>query len=368
MNGSRWVRSIFTLTLTAATLGVTGVVIKSAHDVRATASELPQQLAAAKREGIPTAAAELAAENFTDGAHNAAPIYDDAIKLLKSVGSDRIDNGLKSSAHVLRGRASMAQKEQAHLEMLGFGPALEKAILGSVRTNCAFTPTWSLGSGYPQLKPLTTLARLLAARAALDHDLTDLFAAVRVTNHIGLIPVLEAEQEQTIAIEDTCLAAWEIAKADPTNALTCKTLLEELPGIRLERRVGGELLRALTAIKGLGASPNDALHEMVALPGSPQLTEAYETEVVRSLRAIHRLAKNAKRYPDIEDGLLAIEAGSKDDHSLAGRVLYVLIGPWSQTAHAARRAQERKASTIQALTMLGQKPLDCPKVGDPSVA
>lgn len=363
MHGRSWVRSIFSLTLSASALGVAAVVLKSAHDVRSTASELPQQLEAAQKEGIPTNPAALAADNLSLPSQNAAPAYDDAIRMLKRISSDDIDLGLKSAVGILEGTADPRAQQVAHVRMMHFGPPLEKALLGSVRKNCAFTPDWNHGSGYPQLKPLSTLGRLLAARAVLDHDLADLFAAVRIANHLSQAPVLEGEQLQTVLVEAICRAAWALAKAQPENALACKTLLEDLPGIRLDHRIAGELQRSLAAIKGLPNSADDPLREFVSLPGSPQVSEAFQTEVVKSLRQIHLLEIHAKSWPDIEDGLSKIEASAKEDPSLAGHVLTVLIGPWAETAHASRRAQERKVTTIRAISLLREKQ---PAYSDPT--
>ncbi|MGZ2780427.1 hypothetical protein AAEQ92_07400, partial [Pseudomonas aeruginosa] len=65
---------------------------------------------------------DLDAERHTDGRHNAAPLYDDAVHLLKQLPANDIDLGLKSATSVLDEKASSHDKEQAHFYLLRFGP------------------------------------------------------------------------------------------------------------------------------------------------------------------------------------------------------------------------------------------------------
>jgi hypothetical protein len=336
----RWARSIGTLTLTFAALGSVGVVIKELRDIHMEAGELPREEKLARADGLPIEFADLALE--VKGT-NAARDYTEAIALLKESASNRIDQGLKAADQILDGRRSSEKFDD-------WGLALDKASQGSIKDYCRFDRDWLRGPSFSNLKDLGALAHLLAGRAALNGDLTDLYAAAKIAKHLGGDPVLEAELAQDEAIQQVCSAAWQIGKAHPDEELTLRSILRELPPCNLERRVGGELIRARARIRNSGATPE----EMVAGGNTEVVREAYEAIVIRNFRRLYQDLKESRDWQTIEASLEARESFVQEDPSDTGKVLRSSMGPWLNTARQARKAQERIRATDQALNLLGQ--------------
>jgi len=307
-----WAKSIGAMTLTFAALGPVALVVAQVVGYRIHAAPLDRELRLTEDAGLPVAPDELN-DPDTHGV-NGAPEYDDAMRMLVKVDPALLQRGLTGIDNVVAGKDGKSDRRDADAVLDASAPAMEKAVLGSVADRCEFPRNWTHQDPTPELRPMVKLAKLLAGRAVLESDLSDLLAAALITTHLGSAPSLAAEHSQDEAIETVCGAAWQIGKRRPDQAQALQGIIDSLPDADLADRVGGELVWG-------------RLHSR---------SDADQIVMLRKSRALYEDLVRAKGWDSID------------------KVLEGVSDPrWRQTEIASRKAQERRDTTAQALKMLG---------------
>jgi hypothetical protein len=261
--------------------------------------------------GLPVAPDQIA-KSDAQGI-NGANDYTEAMRLLAQVDPATIRRGLAGIDQVLSGKSDVRDRRDANVALEACSPAIEEAVAGSVCDRCVFPILWDQPDPVPELGPMVTLGKLLAGRAALESDITDLLAASYMARHLGSLPLLAAEGAQDESINAVCDAAWEIGRHRPDQSAALQGLLNVLPDADLADRIGGELIWARSRCH----------------------TDEEQIDVLQRSRELYGQVVQARTWPEIEDVL----AGVDDPR-------------WRQTAEASRRAQERRSAALDALKML----------------
>ena len=168
-------------------------------DIARASASLPDQRAAARREGVPIEWDDLRrlAPPVAE-ADNAAPFYARAFATFRSVGNLK---GVKADdliAEIVNGTAKPADVAHLRAELAKVAPALAEAREGSLKPGFSFDRRWELGSAltFPEYSDGRGLCRALVLRAMLAKDpasaADDLETAARMRAHLGSEPVLIA--------------------------------------------------------------------------------------------------------------------------------------------------------------------------------
>lgn len=158
-----------------------------------TASRLPQERAAARREGIPLTPADLRRRRPPVPAEqNAAPLYR---RIAAALDRQAMNADAKTLDWLRRPKARTNQDREAARRVLARRkPVLDLAERAAALPGCDFRRPYEKGAAieFPEYAALRHVARLLAARATLESDAGQpekAFASVavgaRIADHVG---------------------------------------------------------------------------------------------------------------------------------------------------------------------------------------
>jgi hypothetical protein len=209
-----------------------------------TAATLPDEIAAARREGVPLQVSELQRlATPSEMGENAAPLYRKAAGLFSQSG--RLETSL---TQLLGGSASAKDIVEIRDRMPSFDDAAAVVTEAVAKQRVDWQRRWALGdeidffTDYQQLRSLASLLctrAVLSARAGqLDKALDEVSVALRIADHAGREPTMYAFTSGA-QIESDCLATLDhvLNRRQPTlaqidRAIDIVRALPDLPNLR----------------------------------------------------------------------------------------------------------------------------------------
>ena len=156
-----------------------------------TASNLPQERAAARREKIPLSPADLRRRPPVPAAQNAAPLYR---RIAAALNRRAINDDEKALDALRKPTRTETDREAARRVLARRKPLLDLAERAAALPHCDFQRPYEKGAAveFPEYVALRHAARLLAAQATLESDADQpqkAFATVavgaRIATHVG---------------------------------------------------------------------------------------------------------------------------------------------------------------------------------------
>ncbi|MGV3615330.1 MAG: hypothetical protein ACO1SV_08355 [Fimbriimonas sp.] len=339
------------------------------------ASHRDEELAGARREGIPIEPSDLARPIPAE--RNAAVFYAKACKILE--GDDMKAPGVAIS-NANGSKASIVELRAAEKALQSLRPALDLVERGAALPDCDFNRDWSLGPNvmFPEFARLKSAAKALAVRAEIasargdwQAALRDVRTGYRLARHTGEEPILIGMLVE-VSLENITHAAFRRVVSDHgrdpaflTAASRLQAEIGALPSLR--RAMGGEVVMGRIAIPMIDSSAvlSPTSHSSGeekpfflerAFFKSPPVQGAFEVKLLQYWRQTYR--DLPKDPADWEGGLKAMEKldiSLAADQSLANRANQTLMPVFSQSAIVVGKVIADRRLNAIALRLLEQR-------------
>lgn len=296
-------------------------VMWSQSDVARTAATLPQELEAARREGLPTTPDELRAQIRQTTGANGATYYLDAFARAKVLRKNRVDpNDLEK---LLQDRASAKEVALAKSEIARQKSALASFELGARQPILDYNRPWERGLMvlYPDLGDARNLAVLACLRAYYEPSERDSLLTVARTSKLmendrSMISAFFRGWVEKGAIDALMSLLQKYPEDEKLRALARQTLAEMGPMPDGKKCFGGELVvfrmgaqqfgpKQVEEMKSWGLNPNIPPIE-VAMLRFPVVREASEATMVRFWREM------AAAVPADREDVLKLRSGLQE--------------------------------------------------------
>ncbi len=278
------------------------------------AQRLPEELAAAKREGLPLDAADLRRVPPVPPSRNAAPIYVRITQTLNARPKAQADADSAAMGDLLKGARTHLDRAAVDAMLAKYGAVVRLAGQASALPDCDFQRRFELGPNLmlPELASMRTAGRLLALKACVqsaDRDVAGAFRSVsacaRIGRHAGRDPILIAMLVRIAldAIADRAFQYVLLAHRDSPEAVSLarRTVADFGEAPDLSGGIGGEIVMCRVGVSDIrkGLSPLDDLNLPAELRAQGAVTRAamcdgwearsisYWRRVVGVLRAKH---------------------------------------------------------------------------------
>ena len=306
---SRWVwaAAAVTVCLGLALFGLRHKLLQSVPLYYQAAGTLPNEIKAARQEGLPMTPADLVRPIAVPDARNGALLYAQIARVNVYPKADAF------LIAVIKGKATDADREAARRLLAKAAPQLHLAAQAAMLPDCDFHRDWSLGPDLllPEYAPMRATARLLAAQAMLQSEAGQPEAAldtIRVGAHmapmVGKDPIMIAFLVR-IALEAIMDRAFQqiIARyADRPDILRLAAQTEQefgpTPDVRNALR--GEVVMCQTVAEMMRKGESlSSINENLRVPltGAPNTVVA-DAYAARSLAFWRRVFAAVSRTPD----------------------------------------------------------------------
>jgi hypothetical protein len=324
-----WAAAAITVCLGLALLGLRLKFMQSAPLFYQAAATLPNEIKAAKQEGLPMTPADLDRTPAVLDAQNAALLY-------SQIGGVNVYP--KDDAYlmaVISGKATDADREAAHRLLVKAAPQLHLVEQAAVLPDCDFHRNWSLGPNLllPEYAPMRATARLLVAQAMLQSEaghpeeaLKTIQVGAHMAQHVGKEPTIISVLVR-LAIEAIMDRPFQkIIKryADRPDTLRLAEQTEQefgpVPDVRNALR--GELVMCRTMVGMLRKDEDLSFinaNLRIPLLGAPRsvVADAYEAHSLAFWRRVFAAVNRTPNDPmatyvafkAVEDAEEAMEAG-----------------------------------------------------------
>lgn len=338
------------------------------------ASQRDAELAAARKEGLPTEAQDLV--RTVPPEQNAAPTYVKGIKVLEDKSLEPYRKVIADAQ--LKG-ASKADLRNAGAALAKFDPMLNEVQRASELPECAFDRNWALGPALllPEYAHLKTFSKMFATRAelaSLQGDwrsaLKDIRTEYRLAQHTGqdpiLIGMLVQVAQESIANRSLEMAIGEHGRNPEFLREAAKLAGDVGPLPNLRHALGGEIVFGRVAIPMIegrsslmmdvsydGGEPQKPFFMERAFFQSKPVQGAFETKLIQFWRETFRdLPKDPEKWEEALKVMGRLETRLGSDRSPANWANQMLMPVFSNAAAVNGKVMAQRRMTRAAIQVL----------------
>lgn len=349
--------------------------------------QLPIEVAALKKMGVPVEPGDLAPNPPIPPGENAKDLLEEVIADLKKA---KEDSGYRAARNAIGNRPGLTSTDKALVvdAVANFRPFLVKADGLAKYHRLDFQRDYNLGAAlmFPEYAEMKELATWQAARSRVcvqNGDYRQSLTALKSAFAIGRL----CFEEPTIiaalvgvAISNIAHAALEnhleAIKANQPALAEVRTMLESLPGeFDIKWSLAGELVMSRIfiqtlrdwnqlygfdgSLEGNDASTPDPIDRLTL--GDPAVRRMFEGQYLQLWRKAHeKMPKSNSDWRAIQATLNSLEMSVEKDNSAQNYLNKVLFPVFSQFANSAGLYQSRHRLALLAVRLLQDRPQGLP--------